>query len=125
MRGPPSQLQRVCVGPSTTSQLQGRVNISWDPLPCHLQNGANVSGYIIQYTNLSTGVATNITSSDSRLDCHQEPGGPYSCLAAASLFTSGVMYSFQVATHSVRGVGLFSDPVTLLYGYQGKVLLLH
>ena len=125
MTGPPSRLSRVCVGPPTSinHRNEGRVNISWDPLPCHLQNGVDVS-YIIQYTNLATGIATNISSSDSRLDCRQEPGGPFSCLATASLFRTGVAYSFQVAAQSVRGVGSFSDPVTSLYGSQGKVLLL-
>ena len=122
MRGPPSQLQRVCVGPTTSSQPPGRVNITWDPLPCHLQNGANISGYniIIQYTDLSTpGLTVNISSSDTRLDCRQEPRGPYSCLANASLFTSGVAYSFQVAARNMYGIGPFSDPVNAVYGSNG------
>ena len=124
MRGPPSQLQRVCVGPSTTSQRPGRVNISWDPLPCHLQNGADVRDYIMQYIDMTTGVATNISNSDRRLHCRQEHDGPYLCLANASLFTSGVAYSFQVAPQSIRGIGPFSDPVTTVYGFQGTFQLL-
>ena len=118
MTGPPSQLSRVCVGPS----YEDRVNISWDPLPCHLGNGADIidRGYIVQYTNLTTGLAINITSSDSRLDCRQEPGGPYSCVAAASLFISGVTYSFQVAAQNTHGNGSFSDPVSAMYGSNGK-----
>ena len=124
MTGPPSQLSRVCVGSptSTSHHNEGRVNICWDPLPCHLQNGADVS-YIIQYTNLSTGVSTNIPT-DKKTFCHQEPGGPYSCLLAASLFIPDVTYSFQVAAENVRGVGPFSDPVFTAYGSQGKFQLL-
>ena len=120
MKGLPSQPQQgVCVGPSTTSRYRDRVNISWDPLPCHLQNGFDVS-YIIQYTNLSTGVETNI-STERRQLCRQEPGGPYSCLLAASLFIPDVTYSFKVAAQSVRGVGPFSDPVDYtVTGSQGK-----
>ena len=88
---PPSQLKRVCVGPSTSLQLQGRVNISWDSLPCHLQNGADISHYIIQYTRLPNGSSTNLSSSDRRLACHQEPGGPYSCVAATQVASTTVL----------------------------------
>ena len=111
----------MCVGPPTSP---GRVDISWDPLPCHLQNGANISGYIIHYTYLPTGVGTCISSFDGRLICRQEPGGPYSCVAATSLFIAGETYSFQVAAQSAYGVGSFSNPITIVYGSQGKVLLL-
>ena len=51
-------------------------------------------------------------------------GGPYSCVAAASLFMSGVTYGFQVAAQNLNGFGPFSNPITSLYGSQGKVLLL-
>ena len=79
----PSQLPRVCVGPQLGSQ--GRVNISWDPLPCHLQNGDNIRDYIIQCTNLPDGQPKLIYSStDSKVECHQEPGGP--------LFMSGIFF---------------------------------
>ena len=119
MRGPPSQLQRVCVGPPTSLQHQSRVNISWDPLPCHLQNGADVVGYIIQYFRLPNGVPSSISSFDGRLLCRQEPGGPYSCVTQISFFIPGVTYSFQVAAQNVYGIGSLSDPVTTVYGSQG------
>ena len=109
----------MCVGPSTTPQHLGRVNISWDYLPCYLQNGADISAYIIQYTCSPNGVPSNISSSDSRLLCCQEPGGPYSCVVAFSLLIPGVTYSFQVAAQITYGVGSFSDPVTTVYGSQG------
>ena len=117
--GPPSQLSKVCVGPSTSPQHLGRVNISWDPLPCHLQNGADISGYIIQYTRSPNGVPSNISSSDKGLLCRQEPGGHYSCVEQISFFISGVTYSFQVAAQNSYGVGSLSDPVTTVHGSQG------
>ena len=125
--GPPSQLQRVCVGSPTSlaNQVQDRLNISWDPLPCRLQNGADIS-YIIQYTRLESVTPMNISSSpaDRRLQCHQVADGPYSCLADASLFVTspGETYRFQVAARSVRGVGPFSNLVTFMFqnGSQSK-----
>jgi hypothetical protein len=112
MRSPPAILPRVCVGPSTSPQHQGRVNISWDPLPCHLQNGANVTGYTILYTHLSTGVSTRISSSHRNLHCNQEIGGLYSCVILAEwLIPSNQAYSIQVAAVNNYGDGLFSDPI--------------
>ena len=73
---------------------------------------------------MPTGVATNISSSDDRQICCQEPGGPYSCVPSVTLFIPNVTYSFQVTAQSVRGVGSFSNPITIVYGSQGKVLLL-
>ena len=42
-------LSRVCVEPSTLPEdiTQGQINISWEPLSCHLQNGADIFGNII------------------------------------------------------------------------------
>ena len=115
----PSQLPRVCVRSELGSQ--GRVNISWDPLPCHLQNGANIRDYIIQYTILPGGQPKLIYSStDSKVKCRQEPGGPYSCLAASSLFIPRVTYSFQVAAQNSFGVGSFSNSVITVYASQGN-----
>ena len=114
MRSPPEILPRVCVGPSkSSSQHQGRVNISWDPLPCHLQNGADVtgSGYIIQYTHLSTGVTIRVSSAG----CGREVGGIYSC--AVNLNNNNIIinqleaYSIQVAAMNNHGEGSFSDPI--------------
>ena len=120
--GSPSQLPRVCVGRPTSlaDQIQGKLNISWDPLPCHLQNGADVTVYNIQYTQLPDGGSNIIVSTDSKVECHQEPGGPYSCLAASSFFIPRVTYSFQVAARNSFGVGSFSNSVIILYGSQGN-----
>ena len=115
-RSPPSKLFRVCIGPPTLpeDQTQGRFNLSWDPLPCHLQNGADISGYTIQYTQLSTGVARMISNHHTSLLCDQESGGPYSCRVVSSLFRSYRMYAFQVAAQNNEGIGSFSDPITKL-----------
>ena len=114
---PPSKLPRVCVGTSTLPEDQamvlGRFNISWHPLPCHLQNGADISGYIIQYTQLATGVAIRISNHHASFLCGQESGGPYSCQVANSLFRLNQTYSFQVAARNSHGDGSFSDPVSV------------
>ena len=112
----------MCIGPPTSlaDRTQGKVNISWDPLPCHLQNGADIidRNYIIQFTRLPTGVPRNISVSDTGVDCLQESGGPHSCVIANSKrFTSGVTYSFLVAAQSIYGVGSFSSPVNIALDY--------
>ena len=116
-------LSRVCVGPSHG----GQSNIFWDLLPCHLQNGADIidNNYIIQYTHLPNGKPTNISSSDERLECHQDSGGHYSCLTRPSLFPFGETYSVQVAARNIYGLGSFSDPVIAVSGSQGKYCYLY
>ena len=120
--GSPSQLQRVCVGRPTSQadQTQGKLNISWDPLPCHLQNGADVTVYNIQYTRLPDSRPNIIVSTDNRVECRQESGGPYSCLAASSLFILHVTYSFRVAARNSFGVGSFSNSVITVYSSHGN-----
>ena len=113
----------MCVGPPSTSsvgQTEGRLNISWDPLPCNLQNGADIN-YTIQYTRLLDGTLRNISTSNSKLQCHQVAGGLYSCLADSSLFitTAGEIYRFQVAAESRFG-GSFSNPVNSAFGSKGE-----
>ena len=118
----PSQLPRVCVGRPTSlaDGTQGKLNISWDPLPCHLQNGADVTVYKIQYTQLPGGGSNIIFSTNSKVKCRQEPGGPYSCLIASVFFIPRVTYSFQVAAQNSFGVGSLSNSVTTVYGSQGN-----
>ena len=114
-RSPPAILPKVCVGPSTSPQHQGRVSISWDSLPCHLQNGADVTSYIIQYTRLSTGVVIKISSFHRDVNCRQEVGGLYSCVVAELLIPSNQAYSIQVAAQNRYGEGSFmiSDPINV------------
>ena len=120
--GSPSQLPRVCVGRPTSlgDRTQGKVNISWDPLPCHLQNDADITVYNIRYTQLPAGEPNTIVSNHSKVECCQEPGGPYSCLVASSFFIPHVTYSFQVAAQNSFGVGSFSNSVITVYGSQGN-----
>ena len=119
----PSQLPRVCVGRPTSpaDRTQGKVNISWDPLPCHLQNGADITVYNIRYTQMPSGGPNIIVSTDSKVECRQEPGGPYSCLAASSLFIIHMTYSFQVAARNSFGTSLFSDPVITIINPNGTI----
>ena len=60
------------------------------------------------------------SSTDSKVECHQEPGGPYSCLASSSFFLLHVTYSFQVAAQNSFGAGSFSTPVHSVYSPQGS-----
>ena len=113
MRSPPTILPRVCVGSSTSPQHQGRVNISWDLLPCHLQNGADIFFYLILYTRLSTGGTVKFTSLHSDVNCSQAVGGLYSCVVAESLIPSNQEYSIQVAAQNRYGEGSFSDPINV------------
>ena len=113
MNSTPSQLSRVCAG----LDFQIRFNISWDPLPCHLQNGADITGYIIQYSPTSGGEAQNVSS--TQMTCGQESGGPYRCIIAGSLFNPFQMYTFQVAAINDYGIGPFSDPVLAIISQQG------
>ena len=106
----------MCVGPSSTD-YESKVNISWDPLPCHLQNGADITSYIISYTHLPNGTTTQIYSFHEDAQCSQEVGSPYTmtCMVtvAESQIPSNQAYSFQVAAQNVNGDGLFSDPISV------------
>ena len=118
MKSVPSQLSRVCAG---SDVFVGKVNISWDRLPCHLQNGADITGYIIQYSPTSGGEAQNVSS--AQMICDQESGGPYRCLIAGSLFIPTQTYTFQVAAINSYGVGPFSDPVDATQVSQGTIYI--
>ena len=115
MRSPPPVLPRVCVGPSTVPEYLGRVNISWNLLPCHLQNGADISGYIILYTRLSTGATTRISSSSGSVDCREGFGGLYSCAVGTLLIPNNQLqaFSIQVAAQNNNGDGSFSDRINI------------
>ena len=113
MRSPPPVLPRVCVGRSTVPKYLGKVNISWDLLPCHLQNGADITSYNILYTRLSTGVTIRIPSSSGNVECSPQFGGLYSCVVANSLIPNNQAFSIQVAAQSDNGEGSFSDPINI------------
>ena len=113
MKSVPAKLHRVCAAASARDKL----NISWDSLPCHLQNGADITGYIIQYSPTSGGEARNISS--AQMTCGQESGGPYRCLIAGTIFIPFQTYTFQVATRNSYGVGPFSDLLIATSAIQG------
>ena len=119
VRSPPSVLPRVCVGPSTSPHL-GRVNISWDPLPCHLQNGDDIFDYIIQYIPLSTGATRRIYSFHRDVQCSQQVSGLHSCVVADSRIFSNQIYSFQVAAQNINGEGSFSDPINVYFPVSSR-----
>ena len=110
----PSQLQNACI-------TGDRVNISWDLLPCHLQNGADIIDYTIQYSLTSGGEAWNASSSDRQFVCTQKPRSRYTCRVAATLLELYQTYTFQVAARNSDGVGPFSDPVIIRSGVQGTI----
>ena len=121
MSSPPAQIPQV-LAQMDRLDPNSRLSISWDPLPCHLQNGGDV-GYIIQYSlagdsevrSISTYTTepyySNTVESDNRLSCTQEPVGPYRCYFTSSLLLEDQMYTFQVAAMNGYGVGPFSDLV--------------
>ena len=117
----PSQVSHVVAEMDTLNTLNSRLSISWDPLPCHLQNGADITDYIIQYSLTSTNETRSISTSDDRLSCKQEPVGPYGCYLTSSLLLEDQMYTFQVAAMNGYGVGPFNDPVkAMLHSLMGK-----
>ena len=119
MKTVPARLHRVCA-----ASPGDMINISWDPLPCLLQNGADITGYIIRYSPTSGGEARNVSS--AQMTCGQESGGPYRCLIAGSLlFIPTQIYAFQVAAINSYGNGPFSDPVNASLSSNGTILILY
>ena len=106
------------------------VIISWDPLPCHLQNGADITDYIIQYRRTSGGEARNyFTGSDESetgvdsehfIICDEvstQTKIRYRCL----LPIPESSYIFRIAAINRFGVGPLSDPVIADMKIQSKI----
>ena len=113
----------MCIGPP----IQNKLNIIWDLLPCHLQNGADITGYIIQYSRTSGGETQNISSLDNQLTCKGYGDHYQQCLSLTTvtmLFTSGSSHTFQVAAVNSNGVGPFSDPIISEINVQSIHLLI-
>ena len=117
----PSQVSGVQALQDPLDPLKSRLSISWDPLPCHLQNGADVTSYVIKYSLTGTNETRSIST--YRLNCSQEPVGPYRCYLTSSLLLEDQMYTFQVAARNGYGVGPFSDPVNATLHSKGNTLL--
>lgn len=116
----PSQLSNVFVEDSQTTGAA--VIIFWNLLSCLQQNGANITGYIIQYSPTSGGdlAARNLSAFESfDVICSHTGDSRYSCLLSRTLFLS-VRYSFQVAAINGYGVGRFSVPVYATIHTQGN-----
>ena len=109
----PSKVTSVCAEVDPTDQ--GRLMNSWDHLPCHLQNGANIAHYIIHYNTTSGREVETILSTDSKL-CWTSGDR---CVITTNL--SNEIYTFQVAAHSSNGAGQLSDPVYAMLGNQGSM----
>ena len=123
--GTPSQLSSISVEESQTTGPSAAVNISWNPLPCLRQNGANITDYIVQYSPTSGGdlAARNLSALESfDIICGHISDSCYSCLLSCLLFLSEE-YSFRVAAKNRHGVGPFSVPVyATLHCVQGRLI---
>lgn len=119
----PSKLLKVCA-----RQVSGRINITWEHLPCHLQNGASVTRHIIQYSHseqetinitVPARQSTELTVTDSnnnviiRMDCSTEFGSQHliQCVSNPTIVIPGRVYIIQVAAVNMYGAGPFSDPI--------------
>ena len=110
----------MCVG----TPIQSSLNIFWDLPPCHLQNGADITGYIIQYSRTSVGEAQNISTSNNRLTCGVFRGY-YRCLITPyTFFLHRVLYIFQVAAVNRYGLGPYSDPIITEVDVQSILIII-
>ena len=119
----PSQVSDVFAEMDVLNTPNLRLSISWDPLPCHLQNGADITDYFIQYNVTSTNEVKIISTSDDRLSCRQEPVGPYRCYFTSSLLLEDLFYTFQVAAVNGYGVGPFSSTVSATLYSKGIIII--
>ena len=117
-----------------------RLGISWEPLPCHLQNGGDV-GYIIQYslagdsevrsffTSARTPYIYSYESEDIfslRPSCRLELLGlrMYSCYFTSLMLLEDQTYTFQVAAINGYGVGPLSISVSARLQSQKSMIIL-
>ena len=111
----PSQLSRVCARRS-----EGGVNISWDALPCHRQNGADITSYVIRHSS-SRSISTDINLSSSKsnlLRFYRSGANRYDYQIPLSTFLDGVVtYTFQVSARNSHGLGPFSTSVKYTVSY--------
>ena len=59
------------------------------------------------------------------MECHQEFGDLYSCVAAFSLFPKNQVYSIQVAAQNNNGEGSFNDPINISVPVSSRYLTWH
>ena len=82
--------------------------VNYAPPEEQFQNG-DVTGYVIRYSRVGSGVSQMINVSSSSTD-----GLRTSVIPELATFTN---YSVEVATVNVNGTGLFSD---VMYGLSGQ-----
>ena len=101
--GPPREVTLIDTDPAMLS-------VRYRPPVASLRNG-NVTGYVIRYTIVDSGVSQMITVNSS--------GGGLrtSVISKVLAFTN---YLVEVAAVNVNGTGPFSDPVTGLSGQSSK-----
>ena len=87
-----------------------RISVTWDELDCFAQN-ADVTGYVLRYGELCSGVRTNITT--TRLDVRSGTRDSHRDLGFLNV---GRQYVFQVAATNRNGLGVFSNPVVITPG---------
>jgi len=86
------------------------LSVSYRPPKASFRNG-NMTGYVIRYTRVGSGVSQNITVDG-------EGGGlRTSVISGVMAYTN---YSVEVAAVNVNGTGPFSDPVTGLSGQDSE-----
>ena len=98
----------------------GGVNISWDALPCHSQNGADITSYVIRHrSGRSISTDINLSSSKSNLlRFHKSGANRYGYQIPLSTFLDGVVtYTFQVSAQNSHGLGPFSTSVSYAVSY--------
>ena len=102
--GPPRDITLMDTDPAMLS-------VRYRPPGTSLRNG-DVTGYVIRYTRVGSGVSQNITVSSSSIS-----GLRTSVIPGLLAFT---IYSVEVAAANVNGTGPFSDPVTGLSGQDSE-----
>lgn len=117
----PLIISNVCI--ERESQYEYGLTISWNLGPCHLHNGADISGYLLRYSPISDStsshslviISTTEHHHDDRVDCHVKIRGSFTCLLTAQPLSivEKEHYQFQVAAFNKFGAGPFSEPINV------------
>ena len=119
MSSTPSIISSVCI--ELESEHEYGLNISWNLVPCHLHDGADMYGYRIRYSLVSNRtsshsmVTISTTERHDGVDCHAERRDSFTCLLSAQPLSivDREQYQFQVAAANRFGTGPFSEPINV------------